>query len=143
MDILENSVLFHDQKAPRSPLISGFSFTFDPKKEPSKRIQKVKINNLPIELEKVYKVATVDYLLLGGDGFGAFKKSKILPSEKEISLVDTLIEYFKKRMLFLRSREGLKCFKVKGKLFLKVCLPFSKRNKLKEAFCDFLKSFFL
>jgi len=100
MDILENSVLLHDQKAPRFPLISGFSFTFDPKKEPSKRIQKVKINNLPIELEKVYKVATVDYLVLGGDGFGAFKKSKILTSEKEISLVDTLIEYFKKKDAF-------------------------------------------
>ncbi len=95
IEVLENSILLFDQKSPRFPLVSGLKFSFDPNKEPYKRIGKVEANNLPLEPEKIYRVATVDYLVLGGDGFMAFKKGRVL--EKRESLVEALTVYLKKQ----------------------------------------------
>jgi 5'-nucleotidase / UDP-sugar diphosphatase len=95
IEVLENALLLYDQKAPSFPLVSGMSFSFSPK-ENLKKIREVKINNVLIDPEKSYKLATTDYLSRGGDGFIAFKKAKLL-SEEKISMVEALIKHVKNK----------------------------------------------
>jgi 5'-nucleotidase / UDP-sugar diphosphatase len=93
---LENGVYMVEGKAGRFPQVSGMQFTYDISKEPGNRISNVKVQGEDLDLNKLYKVATVNYILKGGDGYGMFKEGNILLSPlKTISLVDTVREYIK------------------------------------------------
>jgi 2',3'-cyclic-nucleotide 2'-phosphodiesterase (5'-nucleotidase family) len=93
---LENGVSQVEGKAGRFPQVSGMSFSYDISRLPGHRIQDVLIQGVPLDLNKCYKVATVDYLLNGGDGYGMFKSGKLLLSPlKKIDLVSTVASYVK------------------------------------------------
>lgn len=59
------------------------------------KIQSIKINDLPIEEDKIYYVATSDYLANGGDSMLFFKKSSI-KYDLDYKLRNLFIDYFKK-----------------------------------------------
>ena len=98
LEVLENSVSCYEQKSTKFPQVSGLAFTFDSNSKPFHRIVSVKINDKLLDLEKSYKIATVDFLLKGGDGFTAFKKAKILVgSEQNIEMVPVVVNYIKEQ----------------------------------------------
>ena len=49
-------------------LVAGMSFVFDCSKPPGSRVYDIRIQGEPIDLQKVYRVQTIDYLATGGDG---------------------------------------------------------------------------
>lgn len=51
--------------------VSGISFAFNPNNEPGERVIKdsVKVNGEPIDLDRIYRVATNDFLAAGGDSY--------------------------------------------------------------------------
>jgi 2',3'-cyclic-nucleotide 2'-phosphodiesterase (5'-nucleotidase family) len=49
--------------------VSGLSFVINSSKPRGSRVCKLKVNGLPIEDDKFYTVATIDYIYNGGDGF--------------------------------------------------------------------------
>lgn len=51
--------------------VSGVTFSFNPDNAPGERVDKssVKVNGEPIELNRVYRVATNDFLAAGGDAY--------------------------------------------------------------------------
>lgn len=71
---LENGVSQVEKGAGRFPQISGMSFTYNPTKPAGQRVIEVKVGGQPLDLEKTYKVATIDFLAAGGDGYESFKK---------------------------------------------------------------------
>jgi len=71
---LENGVSQVETGAGRFPQISGMSFTFNPTKPAGERVIEVKVGDQPLDLNKTYKVATIDFLAAGGDGYETFKK---------------------------------------------------------------------
>jgi len=107
VDALENGVSQVEGKAGRFPQVSGMQFVYDSTKPPGKRIQDVFIQREPVDLDRLYKVATVDYMLSGGDGYAMFKEGRVLLSPlHKIDLVSTVAAYLRKTSVFEASLEG-------------------------------------
>lgn len=75
---LENGVSQVEKGAGRFPQVSGMTFVFDPSAEAGKRIAEVMVAGAPLDINKVYKLATNDFILGGGDGYGALGGGKVL-----------------------------------------------------------------
>ncbi len=74
----------------------GVQFVYDPRLPIGKRLLSFKLHGKAIEPEKVYTVATNDFLADGGDGFEEFKKA-ISREELGILDADALRAYFEKK----------------------------------------------
>ena len=106
LEQLENGVSRVGEKDGRFPQVSGMKFTFDPDQPPGQRIVKVTIGDEPMDLSKVYTLATIDFLLNRGfiDGY-------TLPKDKVTnggSLNDAVIRSL--------SKGPLRC-QVEGRIF--------------------------
>ena len=75
---LENGVSEVETGAGRFPQVSGLTFAFDATAPAGSRVSEVMVDGKPLELEKVYTVATNDYILGGGDGYAALGGGKVL-----------------------------------------------------------------
>ncbi|QCK86680.1 bifunctional metallophosphatase/5'-nucleotidase [Phreatobacter aquaticus] len=68
---LENGVSEIEQRAGRFPHVSGMTVTVERDRPAGSRIVDVKVGGQPLDIDKVYKVATNDFMLRGGDGYTA------------------------------------------------------------------------
>ena len=75
---LENGVSQVENGAGRFPQVAGISFSFDASAPAGSRVSEVMVGDAPLDLDKVYKVATNDYMLAGGDGYGALGGGRVL-----------------------------------------------------------------
>ena len=66
---LENGVSQYPSTAGRFLQVSGLKFTFDPMTDP--RVQTVEIAGEPLDMHKIYSVATKAYIANGYDGYEA------------------------------------------------------------------------
>ncbi|TCZ78965.1 bifunctional metallophosphatase/5'-nucleotidase [Paenibacillus albiflavus] len=73
---LEGGLSQLEKKGGSFPQISGMSFTYDVKKPVGERIIELKIGDKAYDPEKIYRVATHDFLAAGGDGYDTFKNAK-------------------------------------------------------------------
>ena len=98
---LENGVSSYPALEGRFPQVSGIEFTFDANKPPGDRCYDIWIADEEVELERVYKVATRDYMVRGKDGFtsmvleedGGPAKS-IISEEDGLLISQVLRQYF-------------------------------------------------
>lgn len=58
--------------------VSGLSYTFDGSKPAGRRLVSVTKDGKPLDKDKLYKLATNDYLVYGGDNYEEFKDAKQL-----------------------------------------------------------------
>lgn len=58
-----------------------------------KRVFNIRVNGEIIEMDKLYTVATNDFLAAGGDGFDSFANSTVV-SETGLMLRDVVVDYF-------------------------------------------------
>lgn len=54
------------------------TFVYDPSAPAGSRIASVMVGDAELDPDKVYKLATNDYILGGGDGYGALGGGKVL-----------------------------------------------------------------
>ena len=107
LEALENGVSQVEGKAGRFPQVAGMQFVYDSNRSPGSRIYDVQIQGKPLELIKLYKVATVDYAFNGGDGYSMFKGGRVLLSPlKQVTLVSTLAEYLKNMPLIYTTLDN-------------------------------------
>ncbi len=71
-DALENGVSQVETGAGRFPQIAGFRFAFDPSLPPGARVTAITYNNQPVDPSDTFRVATNNFMLVGGDGYTAF-----------------------------------------------------------------------
>lgn len=84
---------WNNQYKPTVLQISGFTYQYDSSKPVGNRIIAVYYNNQPLIKDKLYNVATNDFLAGGGDGFSVMKKGKII--ETGGTDLEALIQYIK------------------------------------------------
>jgi 5'-nucleotidase/UDP-sugar diphosphatase len=72
-ETLEHGVSAVELKEGRFPQVSGISFTYAPTGKSGSRVDSIRVNNEPLEPDKIYVVATNDFLAAGGDGYQAFR----------------------------------------------------------------------
>lgn len=75
---LENGFSQVENGAGRFPQISGMNVVWDPSAPPGSRVASVKVGGQPLDKAKLYKVATNDYMLDGGDGYTALGGGKVV-----------------------------------------------------------------
>ncbi len=73
---LENGLSQIQDGAGRFPQVSGLKYSFDKSQEPGKRVVSIEVKEgdafVPLDPEKVYGVATNNYMRAGGDGYKIF-----------------------------------------------------------------------
>ncbi|MFO1035216.1 MAG: 5'-nucleotidase C-terminal domain-containing protein [Geminicoccaceae bacterium] len=91
---LENGVSAVQDGGGRFPQVSGMTITYDPAKPVGARILSVMIGGAPLVPDRVYKLATNDYMYRGGDGYGALKAGKpLIDASGGRLMASTVIDY--------------------------------------------------
>ena len=78
---LENGFSQVEKGAGRFPQVSGLTVVYDPAAEPGTRVSSVKLGGNDLDVNAVYRLATNDYILGGGDGFAALGGGKVINNE--------------------------------------------------------------
>ncbi len=135
IQVLEHGVSAVEEKEGRFPQVSWLSFLFSRAGLPGSRIKGVTVGGKPINEDKVYSVATNDFLASGGDGYttiddvlhrsggfsnvgGVLKSNSILYSNPGKWIRDEVADYIrgkgvisaKKERRIVEEREGKSLF---------------------------------
>ena len=104
---LENGVSQVEKGAGRFPQVSGMTYVYDPSAPAGSRIASVKIGGEDLDIDKVYKLATNDYILAGGDGYSALGGGHLLIDKANGNLMaNDVINYVIKNGGVTASVEG-------------------------------------
>jgi 2',3'-cyclic-nucleotide 2'-phosphodiesterase (5'-nucleotidase family) len=76
------------------PQLSGVTMKVNTAAPAASRVSDVKVNGLPLDLEKTYTVALPDYLMNGGDGYAMFPGQKVLVDAQSGNLVVLAVEKY-------------------------------------------------
>ncbi|UJF31358.1 bifunctional metallophosphatase/5'-nucleotidase [Paenibacillus hexagrammi] len=82
--------------------VSGIAYSIDGSKPAGKRLVEVTMDGKPLDKNKLYKVATNDYLVHGGDNYEEFKDAKLI--RQGDLLRDVLASYIKKSEIYPSKR---------------------------------------
>jgi 2',3'-cyclic-nucleotide 2'-phosphodiesterase (5'-nucleotidase family) len=93
-EILEHGIKAYPATAGHFPHVAGVNFVFDETKEPGSRIVGITVNGKPIDMDKLYVVATNDFMSAGGDEYPNFSNAPTLNEYK--SLEEALESYISK-----------------------------------------------
>jgi len=84
--------------------VSGITYTIDPTKPVGERVLNVMINGEKLDLEKMYSVATNDFIAAGGDKYSMFADAEVLG---EYGVLDgAMIEYLEEKGTIAPQVEG-------------------------------------
>ncbi|MCR5834786.1 MAG: bifunctional metallophosphatase/5'-nucleotidase [Selenomonadaceae bacterium] len=72
-EMLEHSVEFYPSSFGGFLNVSGITFTYDSTLPPKQRVTEILINGKPLDEEKYYTIATIDFQFVGGDGYDMLK----------------------------------------------------------------------
>jgi 5'-nucleotidase / UDP-sugar diphosphatase len=95
---LENGFSQVENGAGRFPQVSGMQVVYDPKAPPGSRVASVVVNGTPLDMNKLYKVATNDYMLAGGDGYTALGGGKVVVNVQAGNLMANDVMSFIQKM---------------------------------------------
>jgi 5'-nucleotidase / UDP-sugar diphosphatase len=90
-DALENGVSQIDNRAGRFPQVSGMVVTVDPRAAAGSRIVSIMVGGQPLDPARTYKVATNDFMVAGGDGYGALGRGKVLIGKTDGKLMASVV----------------------------------------------------
>ena len=116
IEALENGVSAYPKLEGRWPIVSGIMCSFDPRKEPGKRLDMKDcwINMKKVEPEKDYTVATKGFLATGKDGYDVFDgKEMVIDEEEDLDMCSMVVSYFH----FLEEQMHAEKFRCKNKLW--------------------------
>lgn len=88
--ILEKTVA----SRPGNLVVSGLTYSFDQTRRVGARITGVTVGGQPLDLTRVYRVQTIDYLMTGGDDQTTFKDGKNIVYGDAV--VDVVADYIRK-----------------------------------------------
>jgi 5'-nucleotidase / UDP-sugar diphosphatase len=88
---LEHGVSQVEDKAGRFPHIAGMRLVYNPRQPAGSRLVQATINDVPIDPAASYRVATIDYLFTGGDGYTSLSAGKPLVDASGGTLLATIV----------------------------------------------------
>jgi 2',3'-cyclic-nucleotide 2'-phosphodiesterase (5'-nucleotidase family) len=104
---LEHGVSKVEAQAGQFPQVAGIRFAYNPHKPAGSRIVQATINHVPIDPAASYRVATIDYLFKGGDGYTSLSTGKPLVDTSGGTLMATMVmQYIAKHGTVAPQLEG-------------------------------------
>ncbi len=104
LEALEVGLSLYPETSGGFPQVGGMMVTFDPAKEPGARITELLIGGEPVDAEKMYKLATNDYLAAGGDNYASLVE---FPISLYMGAMDEIVvDYFKENSPVAPQLEG-------------------------------------
>ncbi|QTL97070.1 LysM peptidoglycan-binding domain-containing protein [Iocasia frigidifontis] len=104
LKIIEYSLSKYPDAEGVFPQVSGIKIIFTQDNTSQNRVLKVWINDLLLEEEKYYLVATNDFLAAGGDGFETFKKAKTIQEGERLDQI--FIKYIREKEIIKSKVTG-------------------------------------
>lgn len=104
---LENGVSRVADRGGRFPQVSGLRFAYDPTKPAGQRVLEATVGGQKLDPERSYKVATIDFLLSGGDGYSMLANGrKLVDAENGPLAAQVLMDYVTKLKTIDIAPEG-------------------------------------
>ncbi len=75
------------------PQVAGISFVFAKDRPAGERVLEIEVNGKPLDYDKIYKVATNDFMAAGGDGYTMFEGTET--HQEAGGLEEILMQYIK------------------------------------------------
>lgn len=95
---LENGVSKVEETSGRFPQIAGMAFVYDPAAPAGNRIIEVTVGGEPLDEDKIYRVATNDYIANGGDDYESMRNADALIDASAGTLLTTAVmDYIAKK----------------------------------------------
>lgn len=89
------------------PQVAGLTLTVDPHRPPGARIVAIDIGGAPLDPDRLYRVATNDFLARGGDGYAAFAQARpVLPIEDSPLLANAVMVHLRRLGTVSATVEG-------------------------------------
>ena len=106
-EALEAGFAGAENEVGRFPQVSGMTIRADLSRPNGDRIVSLMIGGVPVEPDKLYKLATNDFLARGGDGYTALVGARTLVGTSDALLVTQhVVDYIKKRGTVSAGIEG-------------------------------------
>jgi 2',3'-cyclic-nucleotide 2'-phosphodiesterase (5'-nucleotidase family) len=104
---LEEGVSLVEDVAGRFPQVSGLSFTFDARRPRGQRVVQVSVGGKPLDPAATYRLATNEYMMAGGDGYGSLKKGRpIIDASGGPLMANVVMDYIAARGAVSPAVEG-------------------------------------
>jgi 2',3'-cyclic-nucleotide 2'-phosphodiesterase (5'-nucleotidase family) len=104
---MENGLSLLPRPGGRFPQVSGIKVAFDAAREPGRRIVAMQVAGAPLDEDKSYRVAIVDFLARGGDDYAMFREARrVTPDNDAPLLVNEVVDYIRKLGTVTTGVEG-------------------------------------
>ena len=88
------------------PQVSGLTIEADPSRPPGSRVLSIKVGNAPLDENRMYRVATNDFLARGGDGYTMFRDATPVLPAADLPLLSTDVMDYIKEVGTVRMKVG-------------------------------------
>ena len=95
---IEHGISSLAEPSGRFPQVSGIAFTYSSRAPVGLRVREARVAGQPLDPDRVYRVASNNYMLAGGDGYTALARGKVLVGPTDGRLQATVV------MDFVRDR---------------------------------------
>jgi 5'-nucleotidase / UDP-sugar diphosphatase len=93
---IENGLSRLPAPSGRFPQVAGLKIEADPSRPAGNRVLSIKVGDTPLDADKTYSVATIDFMARGGDDYVAFRDAKpVLPPADSPTVAFEVIDYIK------------------------------------------------
>ena len=103
---IENGLSLLPNPAGRFPQVSGLTIEADPSRPAGNRVLSMKVDGKPLDESRMYRVATNDYMLRGGDGYSMFRGATPVLDPTDAPLLSTDVMDYIKRIGTVRTETG-------------------------------------
>jgi 5'-nucleotidase / UDP-sugar diphosphatase len=94
---IENGLSRLPTASGRFPQVSGLTIEADPSRPVNSRVLSLKVDGVPVDDDKTYKIATNDFLARGGDGYDMFRDANhILHADDSPMLANEIMVYLRR-----------------------------------------------
>lgn len=78
LGVLEHGLSAVELGAGRFPQVSGMTLTYNPDAPAGSRLREVQVGGVPLDPARRYRLATVDFLARGGDGYAGLRGARVV-----------------------------------------------------------------
>ena len=103
---IENGLSLLPNPAGRFPQVSGLTIEADPSRPAGSRVLSMKVDGEPLDENRIYRVATNDYMVGGGDGYTMFRDAPLVLPATDAPLLSTDVMDYIKRLGTVRTVAG-------------------------------------